>query len=255
VLSLALAGCQRRDVKAGASSRPLADAAQAGSVFAETDREGDGTPDFLRLNAEDAGSFRQWFTFLAEAQYYRRDLPPEIEDCAALIRYAYRETLSRHDDAWAAHVKLPLIPPLPAIYAYHWPFTPLRAALFRTRAGPFQPADLRGGAFAEFADAKTIERFNTHRIARRLSAAQPGDLLFFRQSDVAEPFHSMIWLGPSHFDAAGGEYVVYHTGPFAGTKGEIRRLSAEQLLRHPDARWRPVEGNSNFLGIYRWNIL
>src|SRR5579885_3031053 len=107
-----------------------------------SDREGDGTPDFLRLNADDAAAFRQWFTFLAEVQYYRRDLPPEIGDCAALIRYACREALTRHDAAWAARMKLPIVPPFPSVGRYTWPFTPLHAGLFRTRPGPFIPADL-----------------------------------------------------------------------------------------------------------------
>jgi uncharacterized protein len=35
----------------------------------------------------------------------------------------------------------------------------------------------------------------------------------------------------------------------------MRRVSMGDLLRHPDARWRPLEQNSNFLGVYRWNIL
>src|SRR5579884_3580081 len=191
-MSLTLVACQRPVAPSKAGARGHSAPVRAAVFFAETDREGDGTPDFLRLNSDDARAFRQWFTFLAEAQYYRRDLPPEIEDCAALIRYAYREALSRHDDAWAARVNLPLIPPLPSIGAYAWPYTPLHAALFRTKAGPFIPADLRCGTFAEFADAKTLERYNTHRIGRRLAEALPGDLLFFRQSDAREPFHSMI---------------------------------------------------------------
>jgi hypothetical protein len=47
---------------------------------------GDGTPDFLRLHdPADRSTFRRWFTFLAEAQYFRgRALPAEIDDCAAL---------------------------------------------------------------------------------------------------------------------------------------------------------------------------
>jgi hypothetical protein len=28
-----------------------------------------------------------------------------------------------------------------------------------------------------------------------------------------------------------------------------------ELLDHPDARWRPINSNPNFLGVYRWNIL
>jgi hypothetical protein len=220
-----------------------------------SDSEGDGTPDFLRLNGDDAAAFRQWFTFLAEVQYYRSDLPPEIDDCAALIRYACREALSRHDDAWAARVKLPIVPPLPQVSSYAYPFTPLHANLFRTRPGPFTPADLTDGAFSQFADAKTLQRFNTHFIARDLSQARPGDLLFFRQSGGTLPFHSMIWLGSSHFERDTNAYVIYHTGPIDGGAGEIRRLTAGQLLHHREPRWRPAQGNSNFLGVYRWNIL
>jgi uncharacterized protein YfaT (DUF1175 family) len=37
--------------------------------------------------------------------------------------------------------------------------------------------------------------------------------------------------------------------------GEMRRVRLEELLQHPSPRWRPVEGNRNFLGVYRWNIL
>src|SRR5437879_841669 len=57
------------------------------------DRFGDGTPDFLRLDSpEDRDSFRRWFAVIAEYQALRPDkeLPTEINDCAALIRYAYR---------------------------------------------------------------------------------------------------------------------------------------------------------------------
>ncbi len=38
-------------------------------------------------------------------------------------------------------------------------------------------------------------------------------------------------------------------------KGEMRRLLLSDLLHHPDARWRPLPDNANFLGVYRWNIL
>jgi uncharacterized protein YfaT (DUF1175 family) len=49
--------------------------------------------------------------------------------------------------------------------------------------------------------------------------------------------------------------VVYHTGPIGKAAGEMRRIRLSQLLQHPSPRWRPVPGNSNFLGVYRWNIL
>jgi hypothetical protein len=221
----------------------------------EGDRNRDGTPDFLRLGPADKEAFRQWFTFLAEAQFFRKDLPEEIDDCAALIRYAYREALMTHDSAWAARARLPLFPTLADVRKYAYPFTPLEANLFRIRAGPFHASDLRDGSFAQFADARTLQRFNAHFVSHSLEQARPGDLLFFRQGGGTLAFHSMVWLGPSHFDESRQRYVVYHTGPMDAHAGEIRRLSVPELLRHPEPRWRPLEGNSNFLGIYRWNIL
>jgi uncharacterized protein len=218
------------------------------------DRRGDGTPDFLRLGAADRDSFREWFTFLAEAQFFRKDVPAEINDCAALIRYAYREAFRTHDSAWMSHAHLPLVAAMPDVRKYAYPYTPLEANLFRTRPGPFHISDLTDGAFAQFADAQTLQRFNTHFVARSLELARPGDLLFFRQSTTLA-FHSMVWVGPSHFEDDSQLFVVYHTGSIGSHAGEIRRLTVSELMHHPEPRWRPLEGNANFLGVYRWNIL
>lgn len=222
------------------------------TTLEQTDRAGDGTPDFLRLNAEDGRAFRVWFTWLAEAQYERdpKTLPTEINDCAALIRYCYRETLAVHDNSWAARLGLPVIPSLPIVRKYSYPFTPLHAAQFRIMPGPFRPADLSGGAFAQFADARTLMRYNTHLVSRSLDEARPGDMLFFQQLGGAFPFHSMIFAGRSQFDKTQEDYVVYHTG-----NSEIKRLTIGELLNYPEPRWRPIEGNPNFLGVFRWNIL
>jgi uncharacterized protein YfaT (DUF1175 family) len=35
----------------------------------------------------------------------------------------------------------------------------------------------------------------------------------------------------------------------------MRRVAISDLLQHPDIRWRPIVENSNFLGVYRWDIL
>jgi uncharacterized protein len=222
------------------------------------DSEADGTPDFLRLDEHrDQAAFRRWFTFLAEAQYFQQPAlrPAEIVDCAALIRYAYREALRAHTGSWAAEARLPLVPPFESVARYQYPFTPLGSALFRVREGSFRPSDLDDGAFAQFADAQTIERLNTHFVSRDLERALPGDLLFFRQDSGGMPFHSMIYLGESPIARDGARYVVYHTGPTGSDPGEIRRLSLPELLRFPEPQWRPIAANRNFLGIYRWNIL
>lgn len=236
--------------------------AQLESLPFTRDSAQDGTPDFLRLDDDhDRQAFRRWFTWLAEAQYFQPPAgrPAEIQDCAALIRYAYREALHAHDSAWAATAHTPLIPGFDSVTKYAYPFTPLGAALFRVREGSFAPSDLDvgedGGAFAQFADVRTLYRLNTHLAGRVLSAAVPGDLLFFRQESGAEPYHSMIYLGQSQIRNDGRRYILYHTGPSGSDPGEIRRLTVEELLRFPQPEWRPISANPSFLGVSRWNIL
>jgi uncharacterized protein YfaT (DUF1175 family) len=230
-------------------------------VFDANDSFSDGTPDFLRLHtAEDRKAFREWFTSIAETQadIAESTLPPEIDDCAALLRYAYREALHAHDEPWL-HAHPAEIPP-PSVRQYEYPQTPLGANLFRVHPGAFLAADLADGTFAQFADARSLMQYNTFLVGRNLAEARPGDLIFYRQLDqdtpydvpdahrYHSPFHSMI-VGEK------GKSVVYHTGPMAHGKGEMRRLRMSDLIHHPDARWRPVNENANFLGVYRWNIL
>jgi uncharacterized protein YfaT (DUF1175 family) len=217
-----------------------------------TDSFGDGTPDFLRLHsATDRDAFRRWFTSLAEraADAAPADLPPEITDCASLLRYAYRESLRRHDDRWYAQSAAAEMPDLPSVEQWSYPNTPLGLGLFRTRPGAYLPSDDSDGTFAQFADAKTLISSNTFWLSRDLSAARPGDLIFFRQLETDSQYHSMIVTGEH------SEWVVYHTGPINKHPGEMRRVLLADLLRHPDPRWRPVPSNPNFLGVYRWNIL
>jgi hypothetical protein len=227
------------------------------------DAFGDGTPDFLRLDsAPDQEAFRSWFTLIADYQALRppNELPAEISDCAALLRYSYRNALREHDAAWIRENRIEPPTALPSIEKYHYPFTPLRANLFRVRPGSFRLSDLGDGTFSEFADAQTLKEFNTHFLSRDIHVVQPGDILFFRQLEQNSPFHSMIFVGRSQWLSASGtenanDIVVYHTGPIDGHPGEMRRLRLSELLLHPSPRWRPVQGNSNFLGIYRWNIV
>ena len=77
----------------------------------------------------------------------------------------------------------------------------------------------------------------------------------------------MIFVGPGEWTPEGAvfeknvgpenanKYVVYHTGPDGKDPGEMRRMRLTDLLNHPSPKWRPVPGNNNFLGVYRWNIL
>ena len=166
------------------------------------------------------------------------------------MRFAYREALVQHDDRWLAAQPDPSrFTSLVSITQYHYPQTPLGLNLFRVAPGPFTAADLNSGAFAQFADAHALLALNTYLVSRDIHTALPGDLLFFRQLEQNSQYHSMVIAG------AHADWVIYHTGPIGKQKGEIRRVSIEDLLHHPDARWRPVPGNTNFLGVYRWNLL
>lgn len=237
-----------------ASATGFADgAARLETVAEPTDSARDGMPDYLRLEDDaDRKAFRDWFTFLAEAQAWRSGGPhPDVTDCAALIRFAYREALRAHDGEWASTLRLPLVPAIPGVRKYEYPFTPAGAALFRVRDGVYQSP----GELAEFADADTLRRLNARFVARDLASASRGDLLFFRQEQRNMPFHAMIFVGASHFDRVPGAWIVYHTGPTGDDPGEIRRVTAAELRAHTDARWRPLSQNSSFLGVYRWNIL
>jgi uncharacterized protein len=218
-----------------------------------TDRFGDGTPDFLRLtDPADQAAFRRWFTLIAEYQAIRptADLPSEITDCASLLRYAYREALRRHDENWFVTSGMEIAAPPGEIHAWSYPHSPLGAALFRVAPGAFTAQDLQQGSFAQFADAKTLVQRNAYFVSRDVRQAQQGDLLFYRQFGQSSPWHSMI------VDRTGGEtLVVYNTGEDHGKAGEMRRVALAELLDHSQPQWRPLPGNPNFLGVYRWNIL
>ena len=220
-----------------------------------TDSFGDGTPDFLRLaDSADRRAFRGWFTLLAESQYFRQTkLPSEIQDCASLLRYSYREALRRHDSAWANSAAL-IITAARAKFVSIATIYSLGASLFRVRDGGFtrrtcttapslsSPMPRPSGE-----PTPTVWDATSIRSSRRPALLSPvGRPQHLSRHDLRRP--SQIELGPE-------QYFVYHTGPQGHDAGEIRRLTVSELMNFSDARWRPVSSNPSFLGVYRWNIL
>src|SRR5260370_32277830 len=206
-----------------------------------TDRFGDGTPDFLRLDSpEDRHSFPRWFAVIGEYQALRPDneLPAEINDCAALIRYAYRNAMHAHDEAWFQETRIRPPDALASVEKDGYPHTPLGAALFRVKPGIYLPVDERNGAFAEFADAKTLRSLNMFLVSRDVRQARPRDVLFYFQLEQYLPFHSMIFIVRISSTVDGeslqvNDIVVYHTGPMGKKPREMRRVRGEELLHHP----------------------
>src|SRR5207245_3717380 len=112
--------------------RPGAQSEAAASSW--TDSIGDGTPHFLRLDSpEDRRAFRGWFVVIAEFQALRppAEVPAEVSDCAALLRYSYRNALRAHDQAWLEETGVEPESSPPAIQKYRYPFTPLAAGRVR----------------------------------------------------------------------------------------------------------------------------
>jgi hypothetical protein len=201
-----------------------------------------GTAQVRPLDEGDREAFRAWFTFLADAQFYRPT--PDVADCAGLVRHAAREALKAHTPEWRRLAALPGDAPFadvrrrPAGTAGGW-------LLFRV--GP--------GQYAEFADARTIVALNARRTSRDTASLRPGDLLYFRQDGQVSPDHLMVFIGSSRFDPSARDWVVYHTGPLDNGGGEVRKVRLADLGRHPAARWRPVAHNPAFVGVFRLDWL
>jgi hypothetical protein len=224
------------------------------------DSDSDGIPDSAELRSfEDRRSFRAWFTAIAEMQFYQPsdEWNRDQRDCAGLVRFSMREALRRHDRPWFKRLGATYEQIAPDVKALTIDEPPLRERLFRTDFGSFAPSDLNDGHFSEFADARTIKSHNSTLVSRDRRQAQPGDLLFFHDPrNPRFPYHVMIFIGEARYAADGAsDWVVYHTGSSATDNGTMKKVRLAVLDHHPDARWRPIESNQNFLGFYRLNIL
>ncbi|MND08057.1 hypothetical protein D3C83_304360 [compost metagenome] len=65
----------------------------------------------------------------------------------------------------------------------------------------------------------------------------------------------MVFVGRSHFEAEGDDWIVYHTGPTDGGPGEVRKVRLSTLTQHPAPRWRPMTSNPSFVGVFRLVML
>jgi uncharacterized protein len=200
----------------------------------------------VRLADEsDRAAFRSWFVLLADAQFERQT--DDVKDCAGLVRHAVREALRAHTPEWVRRAGLPFTPQ----------FADVRSApratddslpLFRVTRGP-------APKFAEFADAKTLIHLNARSLGRDARALRAGDLIYFHQAGQREPDHLMVFVGRSHFEADGDDWVVYHTGPLDDGPGEVRKVRLTTLMQHPSPRWRPITANPHFVGVFRLGML
>jgi uncharacterized protein len=249
---------QKADGSSQAAESRAADSSL--SIGKLSDSDNDGIPDAAELHTvRDRDSFRQWFTSIAENQFYQLSdqWNAEQRDCAGLVRFATREALRRHDRIWFQKMGRGYETVAPDVAGFDLDKNPLGERIFRTDFGTFQETDLRDGKFSEFADGRSLKNYNSVFVSRDRREAQPGDLLFFYQPWVQKfPYHVMILLGPAHIAPNGArDWVVYHTGSSPADQGTVKKVELSVLDHHPDPRWRPVESNRNFIGFYRLKIL
>jgi uncharacterized protein len=206
------------------------------------------SPLFAQVRFADEGdrtAFRAWFVLLADAAFYTP--VNEVTDCAGLVRYATREALRPHTPEWLRRIGLTPAPALPDVRE--------RPVAMGGHMPLFKIADDPRTPYAEFADARTLVRFNTRFIARAIGALRPGDLLYYQQPTQHTPDHLMIYVGRSPFDPTAADFVVYHTGPTDdGGPGEMRKARLADLLKHPAPRWRPEAANPRFVGVFRLTL-
>jgi uncharacterized protein YfaT (DUF1175 family) len=255
LVGLSGAGC--------ASSAPRAAAPRPASqpALITLDADGDGFPDASEIHsASDRENFRGWFAAIAESQFYRTSEAwnKEQQDCAGLVRFSVREALRAHDRLWFQKMGWQNEATIPDVRSLKIPDRQLGEKIFRTDFGSYRADDLETGKFSEFADARTLKNYNTVFVSRDRREARAGDLLFFHQPWVQKyPYHVMIFLGAPRENSEGAaDWVIYHTGSAPDSpEGTVKRVRLAVLDGHPDKRWRPQEGNSNFLGFYRLKIL
>ena len=257
VTAISLSGCGRTRRAKADTSHPRA---AAPAVAWDVDSNNDGFPDSVQLHTgEDKRNFADWFTYVAEMQFYRMSdaWNPDQRDCAGLVRFALREALRPHDHAWFQKMGPGYESAAPDVKAVKLETNPLGEKLFRTDYGSFSPADVTNGKFSEYADGKTLKNYNCEFIGRDRSQARPGDLLVFYQPWVQKyPYHVMIFVGRAHVqDDGAADWVVYHTGSSPTDSGTVKKVRLAVLEHHPDPRWRPIESNHNFQGFYRLKIL
>ena len=181
------------------------------------------------------------------ALYQSRKISPAWEvkqqDCAGLVRFAYREALEARSAKQLQDLAIPSALYLPVV------------SVFSRRALAHYPKIWQVGynnqgdaSFGSFADAETLLSFNFRKKARDPAQARNGDILVFqREMEDEQPFHLMIFI-----ENHPNDLVVYHNGA-TGKAAQVRVVAVADLLTSPDAVWIPRSTNPHFLGVYEWN--
>lgn len=220
-----------------------------------SDRDEDGFPDVAELRTqEERAAFRTRFVAVARSQRPEPDVGwhPDQQDCAGLVRYAYRHALRVDISPKASRYLQTEGPAGWGRIGFAFPDIPyLGDRPFRVRDGAFSEEENRDTVFDPFANAQHLLFHNTDPLGKNVRAAKPGDLLFFfHPENQGQPYHVMIFFRRQNED-----WLVYHTGTDVSGSGQLKEIPVTRLGEHLDPSWHPRATNENFLGYYRFKIL
>jgi uncharacterized protein YfaT (DUF1175 family) len=186
-----------------------------------------------RLTQAQSRAFQAWMVRMIGEQIDRGPSPRwHHRDCAGLVRFAANEALAVHDAKWMRANGIRSDTRLPPELELTAQQASLRNSWVQT-----------GGAVGHFVTALALVQNNSRFVAREISQALPGDLLFYDQGDMQ---HLMVWMGTS---------IAYHTGTVTPDDNGLRTVGIRQLMNWKDTRWQPAANNPNFAGVYRLMFL
>ncbi|HXA47413.1 MAG TPA: DUF1175 family protein, partial [Burkholderiaceae bacterium] len=186
-----------------------------------------GEPISARLTPAQSRTFRAWMVRIVSAQLEAGPTPRwQQRDCAGLVRFAVAEALRDHDEKWKHANGMAGQPVPPEV-----DLTGIQQSLRHAWR-------LTDGSVSAYADALELIQGNTGFRGKDCNLAMAGDLLFFDQGDAQ---HLMVWMG---------SFIAYHTGTVTSADNGLRAVSLRNLQAWSDTRWRPVEDNPNFAGVF-----
>lgn len=201
----------------------------------------------LNIDSSDERALRESAAViaLAQANHLSPTWQKSQQDCAGLVRFAYREALRARSTRQLKRLEISSRIYLPTV-------SPTLRNRYPTFPAIWITAFDNDGApvFGNFADAETLISYNFVLESRDFEQAKLGDILVFRKElESLSPYHLMLYApGPS------GKYVVYHNGG-QNNEGQVRVVRADDLFSSPDPSWRPNRNNPFFLGVYKWKGL
>ena len=194
------------------------------------------SPDPDALSPQQSTAFRAWFVRIVDQQMRRGPTPRWTQrDCAGLVRFAVGETLKPHDTKWLRANGMTSLADTSSM--------PPELQLSTSQRGIANRWTRLDGSTGAYASAIALIQRNSRFVSKDVNQALPGDLLFFDQGDDQ---HLMIWLD---------RYIAYHTGTVTPTDTGLRAVAVSDLMQWKDSRWQPLDGNPNFVGVFRLDFL